>query len=160
MGLRKFLADNHNSPIFSLTVHRDDIDLCPPYQRGSVWDVERRRNLIKSLVMGLPIGALFLNRRSTMDPERVVDGKQRIETIYMFIDDKLVVPREWFDENSGKHPIIVPGHVGDWIGWVDLTVVGRRFFEQIPIAMYRTKLPSEADEKELYDLINYGGVPH
>lgn len=39
-------------------------DLGPEYQRGSVWTLEQRRNLIRSLIMGLPIGSIVLNDRS------------------------------------------------------------------------------------------------
>jgi hypothetical protein len=38
-------------------------DLGPEYQRGSVWTLEQRRNLIRSLIMGLPIGSIVLNDR-------------------------------------------------------------------------------------------------
>jgi hypothetical protein len=78
----------------------DRLDLNPPYQRGSVWGVERKRNLIRSLLMGLPIGAVFLNSRHIMQPDRVVDGKQRIEAILDFLGDGLAVPAEWFAETD------------------------------------------------------------
>jgi hypothetical protein len=58
-----------------------ELDLNPPYQRDHVWGEERRRNLIRSLTMGLPIGAIFINSRDIMEPEVVLDGKQRIETV-------------------------------------------------------------------------------
>lgn len=75
---------------------RDKLDLNPPYQRGSVWDDARRRNLMRSLLMGLPIGSVVLNRRDHAPAPAgstaaahyiaVVDGKQRIETLRAVAD--------------------------------------------------------------------------
>ena len=36
------------------------MDLNAPYQRGSVWTLDMRRNLIKSLLMGLPVGSIIV----------------------------------------------------------------------------------------------------
>lgn len=110
-------------------------DLHAPYQRGSVWTDERRRNLIKSLLMGLPVGATIVSRLP-FDPERpsmsyrVVDGKQRIEAIRAFSRGQLVVPGWWFKTDQVKNP-------SDRAGGVtveNLSVYGRRSFEtcQLP----------------------------
>jgi hypothetical protein len=140
----------------------DRLDLNPPYQRGSVWGVERKRNLIRSLLMGLPIGAVFLNSRHIMQPDRVVDGKQRIEAILDFLGDGLAVPAEWFAETD-----LIPAAVGQWgrghlstdiVVYSDLTLPAQRRFRSATVATYQTKLRTEAEERELFLLINYGGV--
>lgn len=87
---------------------RDKLDLNPPYQRGSVWDDARRRNLMRSLLMGLPIGSVVLNRRDHAPAPAgftaaapyiaVVDGKQRIETLRAVTDGLLPIPAVWVDE--------------------------------------------------------------
>src|SRR3982750_3802352 len=62
-----------------------------PYQRGDVWTEEQRRNLIKSLIMGIPTPAVILNARHLVrewratDPNAdigwsCIDGKQRLTT--------------------------------------------------------------------------------
>jgi hypothetical protein len=85
-----------------------NLDLNPPYQRGDVWTHLQRVNLIKSLLLSIPIAALILNRRGSNnawkknegDPGDVyyamIDGKQRTLTALMWFTDRLAVPTEWF----------------------------------------------------------------
>ena len=65
MPIMRISSSNYNSPISRFTYENalDDYDLNPSYQRGHVWGVERKRNLIKSMLMGLPIGAIIVNNR-------------------------------------------------------------------------------------------------
>jgi hypothetical protein len=116
----------------------DRLDLNPSYQRGSVWGVERKRNLI-------------------MEPDRVVDGKQRIEAILDFLGDRLAVPAAWFSVADLVHND--GGWVtGEWVMFSDLTLPAQRRFRSATVATYQTKLRIEAEERELFLLINYGGV--
>lgn len=59
------------------------------YQRGHVWTPERRRLLVKSLIMGLPLNAIYINIRDQSAGVYVVDGKQRITTLRMFVADEV-----------------------------------------------------------------------
>ena len=38
--------------------------LSPPYQRGIVWGETRQRNLIKSILLGIPIPSIIINDRA------------------------------------------------------------------------------------------------
>lgn len=136
------------------------LDFSPAYQRESVWTAEQRVNLIKSLMQGLPIGAVFLNLRGgdVMQPLRVVDGKQRLETLEMWITDRLPVPSEWF-EAADRGPD--PWCDDETICFGDLSARGRRRTQnQWTLAVYETRLPDEAAERDLYERINFGGTPH
>lgn len=82
MSLQRFTLSPLSRPIDFLADMRrggrDTIDLTASYQRESVWDLEKRRSLVKSILLGLPIGAVFLNRRSWKTPVVFcVDGKRR-----------------------------------------------------------------------------------
>src|SRR5688572_10184809 len=63
------------------------INLTPGFQRKSVWSLRDRQRLIQSIAAGYPIPSIFLYKRE----ERgrliydVIDGKQRLETIFMFM---------------------------------------------------------------------------
>ena len=62
------------------------INLSPGFQRDSVWTATDRKNLIKSILHGYPLPAIFLYKRQ-IDGELVydvIDGKQRLESIFMF----------------------------------------------------------------------------
>lgn len=75
----------------------DAFDLDAPYQRDSVWTDAQRRNLIRSLTFGIPIGSILVAQTDDADKMyRVVDGKQRIETIRAFTEDRFAVPARWF----------------------------------------------------------------
>lgn len=90
---------------------RDDdeiLDLNAPYQRGSVWTLDQRRALIKSLYMGLPTGSIITSVLPYREGEahvRIVDGKQRIETIRSFVADEFTIPFSWLraDDRDGMH---------------------------------------------------------
>jgi hypothetical protein len=153
----------------------DHIDLTAPYQRQSVWDTSRRRNLIRSMLMGLPIGAVVYGRLS-YDIEkflRIVDGKQRIEAIRAFADDEFTIPG-WWVENRWVND---PADRGRDLTYSQLSATGHRFFENLPFPglefdstfewyrvddewEQRPRTPEEqiAAEAELYLLVNFGGV--
>ena len=80
---------------------RDDYLLDPPYQRGSVWTVEQRRNLIRSILIGLPIGAIAVNDRGWQGADQpsfaVIDGRQRIEALRAFRDGEFGIPAHWLE---------------------------------------------------------------
>lgn len=133
----------------------DRLDLNPPYQRGLVWGMERRRNLIKSLLMGLPINAIYLNSRDIMQPDRVVDGKQRIAAILDFLSDRLQIPSVWFQHDEMVDDV---RNIDGLVRFSDLAIPEQRRFCNSTVATYQTKLRTEAEERELFLLINYGGV--
>lgn len=63
------------------------LNLTPGFQRNSVWTLSDRRKLIDSLLLGYPLPSIFLYRRDDQGHlvYDVVDGKQRLESIFMFI---------------------------------------------------------------------------
>ena len=70
--------------VLDLHNQRDLIDLDPPYQRLSVWDNEKQRRFIDSVINGIDTPKLYFHDlvdRATR-PQRfrfsVIDGKQRL----------------------------------------------------------------------------------
>lgn len=130
------------------------LELDPPYQRGDVWGLERRRNLIYSIVAGIPIASVIVNDRCKTDawgyPEKhiaVIDGKQRLTTILRFIEGEFSVPGKWFDLDDPE------------ILFSELPVGRRRSFKFHPLAFCEGGLPSMDAEREVFELVNFGGVP-
>lgn len=68
---------------------RDGIDLQPPYQRGYIWGNEFKDKLLYSIIKGYPIGNISLrvriNKNNKGAMQEVVDGQQRLTSIYKFI---------------------------------------------------------------------------
>jgi hypothetical protein len=85
---------NHDSdkmPVRDLVRRYRDglLNLNPGFQRDSVWGITDRRLLIDTIVRNYPLPAIFLYRR--LEGGRavydVIDGKQRIESILMFMGE-------------------------------------------------------------------------
>ena len=67
------------------------ISLIPPFQRGTVWSLPMRRKLIENMLRRYPIPAVFLYKDPQGGPTftyNILDGKQRLETLLLFIGDR------------------------------------------------------------------------
>lgn len=60
----------------------------PEYQRNSIWTSDDKSLFIESILLGLPIPFLFFCERDDGTTE-IVDGVQRITTLYSFINNEL-----------------------------------------------------------------------
>ncbi len=68
---------------------KGNIDLNPKYQRRNAWDLKKKRKLIESLIIGLPIPELILAESKEKNGSYIViDGKQRLLTIRQFCADE------------------------------------------------------------------------
>lgn len=70
---------------------RDGIDLQPNYQRGYIWSSDFKDKLLYSIIKSYPIGNVSLRVRTEKNEkgamQEVVDGQQRLTTIYKFIEN-------------------------------------------------------------------------
>ena len=79
---------------------KGQLNLDPPYQRRSVWSPRDKRFFIDTIMNDYPAPPVFLhkvldeNGRSTY---HVVDGKQRLETIIDFTQNRVRVPDDFID---------------------------------------------------------------
>lgn len=79
--------------------NRGLLDLDPPYQRRSVWNQPYRDFFIDTVLLGYPAPALFLFEQISTEGRatyHVVDGKQRLTTVFSFIENEFPV----FDEGA------------------------------------------------------------
>ncbi len=71
-------------------IREGTIDLAPDFQRPSVWTDEKRSRLIESILLGIPLPALYFSA----DAEgklQVVDGVQRLSAISDFANNLLAL---------------------------------------------------------------------
>ena len=65
------------------------LDLQPDYQRGFIWSPEFKNKLIYSVIKKYPIGSISIRELNSKNSkgalQEVVDGQQRLTTIYNFI---------------------------------------------------------------------------
>ena len=77
--MRKYDID-----IMKFSELKDKIEI-PKFQRGLVWSKSKKREFIKTLKAGLPIGVLLLSRKG--DKYLVIDGLQRFTTMKDYAKD-------------------------------------------------------------------------
>ena len=134
------------------------------YQRGLVWGQDRKKNLIFSILSGIPIGAIIVNdrfanadafRAAGYDSEvyAIIDGKQRISTVIEFYENGFPVPAEWFENTN-----LEAGFDKDEVFFTELSEKGQFWFSNRPIPVSVAHLENIEQERRVFDLINFGGV--
>lgn len=124
-----------------------DIDLAPDFQRLYVWSALQKSRLVESILLGIPLPAFYFNQDTT-GTLQVVDGVQRLTTIFRFAtDQERLSDLEYLKELEGR-------------AFSDLDVVLRRRFQQTQIFVNIIE-PQTPDEIkfDVFRRINTGGSP-
>jgi hypothetical protein len=94
--------------VSTFILYRDRYKVDPTYQRApGVWETWREQYLIDSILRGYGVPLIFIHKRGA--EEYIVDGQQRLLTIWNFYDDKLELSARFSSdvirENNGarKH---------------------------------------------------------
>lgn len=112
--------------------------IIPPYQRNFVWNTKQQALLIDSILKGHYIGQMLLAKSEKSDYYNIIDGQQRIKTIYFFIENGFKVNKD--DEALGE--------------------IAKQDFLNRPLQFYI--IDEFTDEKqivEIFELINTTGEP-
>lgn len=91
--------------ISELIKQRDDIHLSPAWQRGPVWSPAKQALLMDSILRGYDIPMVYLRECIATTPYKyeVVDGQQRLRSLWNFIDEKYALSADF--EKVEKHDI-------------------------------------------------------
>jgi hypothetical protein len=82
----------------------DRVDFAPIYQRyGNIWSPEKKKLLIDTIINGFDIPKFYFNyfveENNILNPTKavyaVIDGKQRLQVILDFLDDKFALDSEF-----------------------------------------------------------------
>lgn len=121
------------------------LDLDPAYQRRSVWTKKDRLFFLDTILHGFPSPAIFLHK--TISDEgvatyHVVDGKQRLETVFQFVDDKIRIGDDFGDVRfAGKR-------------WSELSPEDRRPLWNYPVPVEFVDFTDTTLVKEVFDRLN------
>jgi hypothetical protein len=147
----------------------DKINLIPPFQRGHVWTAALRRKLMKNIVNGLPIPAIFLYKEEAGSKYsyNILDGKQRLESLLLFIGNKRAdvfirdVTKYFFHEKERKFVDFSIDVDGSKTTFEDLPEEAVRDFREYAIPTIEINLTDDTSLDEIIDLfidINQSGV--
>lgn len=121
------------------------LNLDPPYQRKSVWSPTDRRFFIDTIMNGYPAPPVFLHK--TTDEQgrptyHVVDGKQRLQAIIDFTENKIPIPDDFSDNNLQNKR------------WKDLGAEERRRFWDYIVVVEMLPDVNESTIRNIFDRIN------
>jgi hypothetical protein len=154
-------------------VDRGRIDLCPPYQRGNVWTNDQRVALVYSWMVGATVPSITISDRTggvwedldTFDPAKtsagcwaVIDGKQRLTTAALWMDDQFAVPASWWPANCIQQTEDTDD--GPYVRYHGLTQEGRFYgTDRATVPVGVGEFVSLRAEAQIYLLLNGGGTP-
>jgi hypothetical protein len=88
------------------------LNLDPPYQRRSVWNQAYRDFFIETILLKYPAPAIFIHENISPDglaTYSVVDGKQRLTTIFDFVEDDFpVADNTLLTQHAGRYFSTLP----------------------------------------------------
>jgi hypothetical protein len=143
---------------------KNELDIHPEFQRFFRWSPKQKSRLIESILLGIPIPQIFVAQR-TDGVWDVVDGLQRLSTIFQFVgilkDQKgellpalILEPTQYLPSLGGRV-------------WEDPHNPSRAFDVTQRLLIKRSKIDvsiilKESDDKSKYELfqrLNTGGSP-
>jgi len=115
----------------------DKINLSPVFQRGHVWPIGTRRKLVRNIVQGKPIPAVFLYKELEKDRYSyyILDGKQRIESLILFIASQTKGAGMRMSIPAWASYFSMPKDRKHAYFWIDLPGEGKVKFDQLPEAV-------------------------
>lgn len=136
---------------------RDEIDMEPNYQRASdIWPLSKKQLLIDSLLNGLDMPKIYFHEISYKGKDgankryAVVDGKQRLGSIFDFFDGVFKVSDEFKD---------ISGVFGDFAGkgYKDFGKISLKLktrFEALPLPIHLIKTKDIDLIEEMFSRLN------
>lgn len=134
-------------------IHEESLDLAPDFQRLEVWKLKQKAQLIESILLQIPLPAFYFAEDAD-GSMRVVDGLQRLSTVYDFVlggsDRKggfRLRELEYIDDVQGKR-------------FADLPAPWQRRIHNTQIVVHVIDPATPAPVKyDIFRRINTGGTP-
>lgn len=128
-------------------IRRGALNFCAEYQRDYVWGIGEQQAFLRALVSGFPIGSVALAKAPDWDVcdghyIEVVDGKQRLTTLKMFIDNEI--------------PMVING---EEIYWFEFTRAEQLSFGRPTLSAVILDDATVRDRIAYFVAVNFTGVP-
>ncbi|WP_246294141.1 DUF262 domain-containing protein [Desulfobacter latus] len=123
-----------------------ELILDPEFQRKRVWKLEQERELIESVLMGIPIPVFYVFE-DMEGKKQIVDGRQRISAIVRYLDN------EFFLDNLKMLPQF------DKKKFNELAPLYQSKIERYQVSVYVIEPPTpERVKYDIFDRVNRGGT--
>jgi len=131
----------------------------PKFQRKFMWNLTQASRLIDSFMLGLPVPEIFLYSHPDTEYDIVVDGHQRLQSVFSFFDNR------WFDTRGRSAEFRLKGLPDDrrWSNKTfdefpeaDQRKLKRCTLRSITIKQLQPK--GAASIYEIFDRLNTGGT--
>ena len=134
----------------------------PPYQRESaVWSLDKQQLFIDSILNGYDVPKIYLHDLRGEHPTKVysiVDGKQRLTTLWEFLTDGFALAADFTVETRNIPPDLPEGSVPPSGGqrFSEFDPAWRELFEQTFLSVVLIRFATEEDIEELFSRLNNG----
>jgi hypothetical protein len=137
-----------------LMVEAMKLDIEPAWQRTDVWSLKKKRELIKSLLLGIPLPSIILHSRGGR--MSIIDGKQRLLSIIKFVGNEYKLPK--YDVPADNPLYECRGVYYDKPGRASLSVETRQEFglRELPALVFEDV--SEKRLRGIFHLYNVTGT--
>ncbi|QHJ84444.1 MAG: hypothetical protein [Caudoviricetes sp.] len=139
---RKFVSNTQKVTLsfWMLQFEEGQVELNASYQRGYVWGHEQQQEFLQSLISGFPVGTVAVVTSDNIKDKyvEVVDGKQRLTTLQLFLENKIPVGEVYYK---------------------DFDAVDKRFFSNIFLPYEDLKNQTLKTRVEYFCKVNFSGVP-
>jgi len=120
------------------------LDLKPTYQRNPVWPTASRTYLVDTILRNLPMPKVFIHVETDQagaSRYSVIDGQQRLNSIFEFIDGKLTLP-----------PVYAP--TGQPLKFGDLSPAERTAFFDYDVTVEELRNTTDAEIRDMFRRLN------
>lgn len=155
-------VDKSTSDLFRMIVE-GELNLQSDYQRRFVWDKKTMSKFIESLLLSIPIPTIFLAENND-DTFEVIDGQQRLTTVFAFMKSKLVADEiEKLSENLREMDVLTLSGLEtlkqfNKKSYYDLVEMQRKF-NNVSLPVVIIKKDSTEDIKyDIFSRINSGSI--
>ncbi|NES82459.1 MAG: DUF262 domain-containing protein [Moorea sp. SIO2B7] len=130
-----------------------EIDIHPDFQRFFRWSEHQKSTFIESILLGIPIPPIFVSQRDDGVWD-VVDGVQRLSTIYEFVG---ILKTENREQNKSKVALQKTTYLPSLEGkkWDDPNDPDNSFTQTQRLLIKRAKIAVNIVEKESDEMIKY-----
>jgi len=151
----------HDFNVAKAVAWRSAIHDDPPYQReSSVWSLDKQQLFVDSLLNGYDVPKIYLHDLRGQHPTQVyavVDGRQRLSTIWRFLADEFALADD-FRMEPANAPELPAGTAPPVAGqrFSELDERWRRVLRRTYLAVVLIQHATEEDIEELFSRLNNG----